>query len=55
MGKEIASVEPDKTTNRINDSKCDRKGRYWFGTMGLMNKAGTYPPDVGAYYSFDGG
>ena len=44
-------MEDDKPQNRINDSKCDNKGRYWFGTMEIVdNKA-----NQGSYYSFDGG
>ena len=25
--------EPDKPTNRLNDGKCDRRGRYWCGSL----------------------
>jgi sugar lactone lactonase YvrE len=29
----IISVEADKPNNRFNDGKCDRQGRFWFGSM----------------------
>ncbi|MDA0655802.1 MAG: SMP-30/gluconolactonase/LRE family protein [Proteobacteria bacterium] len=25
--------EPDKPANRLNDGKCDRRGRYWCGSL----------------------
>ncbi|MFN7517433.1 MAG: SMP-30/gluconolactonase/LRE family protein [Dolichospermum sp.] len=29
----IIQVEADMTENRFNDGKCDRQGRFWFGSM----------------------
>jgi L-arabinonolactonase len=29
----IADPESDRPTNRFNDGKCDRQGRFWAGTM----------------------
>ena len=29
----LANPEPDRMTNRFNDGKLDRKGRFWAGTM----------------------
>jgi sugar lactone lactonase YvrE len=29
----IAKPEADKPSNRFNEGKCDRKGRFWAGTM----------------------
>ncbi|MDB9524622.1 SMP-30/gluconolactonase/LRE family protein [Oscillatoria sp. CS-180] len=31
--KPLVSVEKDKPNNRLNDVRCDRKGRLWIGTM----------------------
>jgi gluconolactonase/condensin complex subunit 2 len=48
---ELASVDPDKSDNRINDAKCDRNGRLWFGTMKIdFLNAGP----AGALYCYDG-
>jgi sugar lactone lactonase YvrE len=29
----IIQIEADKPGNRFNDGKCDRQGRFWFGSM----------------------
>lgn len=29
----IVDPEPDRPTNILNDGKCDRRGRYWCGTI----------------------
>lgn len=29
----IIQIEADKPNNRFNDGKCDRQGRFWFGSM----------------------
>jgi sugar lactone lactonase YvrE len=34
----FAAPEADKPRNRSNDGKCDRQGRFWYGTM--MNNFG---------------
>ncbi len=48
-------MEDDKPHNRINDSKCDNKGRYWFGTMQLLDDKLQNSPNEGSYYCFNGG
>lgn len=44
----IAAVEADVPTNRMNDGKCDPRGRFWAGTMGFNEGRG-----VGSLYRFD--
>ncbi|MFA6153748.1 SMP-30/gluconolactonase/LRE family protein [Mesorhizobium sp.] len=38
----LAAPEADKPSNRFNDGKCDRRGRFWAGTMddSLKNRTG---------------
>ena len=36
----IASPESDKPGNRFNDGKCDRRGRFWAGTLAIDTTAG---------------
>lgn len=31
----LVNPEPDQPRNRLNDGKCDRRGRYWCGTMNM--------------------
>lgn len=51
---EFAGPESDRSGNRFNDGKCDRKGRFWVGTM--INNFGIDGSDipidraVGAFY-----
>lgn len=33
----LGDPEEDKPTNRFNDAKCDRQGRFWAGTMSNVN------------------
>lgn len=41
-------VETDRASNRINDGRCDARGRFWFGTMSSEDGAASlyrYDPD----------
>ena len=40
--------EPDRPSNRLNDGRCDRRGRFWAGSMDESLRAAT-----GALYRFD--
>jgi sugar lactone lactonase YvrE len=33
VGERLAAPEPDQPENRFNDGRCDRRGRFWVGTM----------------------
>jgi sugar lactone lactonase YvrE len=44
----VARVEDDVPTNRMNDGKCDARGRFWAGTMAFEVK-----PGVAALYRLD--
>lgn len=44
----IARPEADKPQNRLNDGKCDSRGRFWFGSMSMLRE-----PGKGALYRFD--
>ena len=44
----IMPIEADMTDNRFNDGKCDRQGRFWFGSMCPGKNQGSlyrYDPD----------
>jgi L-arabinonolactonase len=47
----LAEPEPDLPSNRLNDGRCDRQGRFWVGSM-------RDPPDpvqaTGSLYCFNG-
>ncbi len=45
----LASLSSEPLTNRINDGKCDPKGRFLVGTMDMNEKEAS-----GSLYSFDG-
>ncbi|MDA0654536.1 MAG: SMP-30/gluconolactonase/LRE family protein [Proteobacteria bacterium] len=44
----VATPEEDAPNNRFNDGKCDRRGRFWAGTM---DRALTHP--TGTLYRID--
>jgi sugar lactone lactonase YvrE len=44
----IARVETDQPGNRLNDGRCDARGRLWAGTM-----SGDRTPGVAALYCFE--
>ena len=37
----MLTIDEDKPGNRLNDGKCDAKGRLWAGTMGPMTGSGS--------------
>jgi len=37
----VVPVEADDATTRMNDGKCDRRGRFWAGTMDLDESNGS--------------
>lgn len=45
---EIASPEAGQPGNRFNDGKCDRRGRFWAGTLAIDTT-----PDQGALWRLD--
>lgn len=36
----VAAPEPDRPNNRLNDGRCDRRGRFWCGSMNAQFKDG---------------
>jgi sugar lactone lactonase YvrE len=44
----LASVEGDNAATRMNDGKCDRRGRFWAGTMAYDFAAG-----AGGFYCLE--
>jgi sugar lactone lactonase YvrE len=44
----LHNPEADKPDNRLNDGKCDRKGRFWLGSM-----LDTKREPKGSFYRFD--
>jgi sugar lactone lactonase YvrE len=48
--EKLVDPEPKQATNRFNDGKCDRRGRFWAGTMD--DRGGPWEP-TGALYRLD--
>ncbi len=44
----VAAPEADRPGNRFNDGKCDRRGRFWAGTLALDTS-----PSAGSLYRLD--
>lgn len=54
----LANPEKDKPDNRMNDGKCDRRGRFWVGSMrdGRREPDGSFyrlDPDYSTHFQFD--
>lgn len=47
--KRICTVEPERASTRLNDGRCDRQGRFVFGTC---NESSDLAP-IGSFYRFD--
>lgn len=47
--EQLEDPEADEPRTRFNDGKCDRRGRFWAGTMDLDERA-----PLGALYRFSG-
>ena len=45
----IADPEPGKPRNRLNDGRCDRRGRFWVGSMEVA-PPGVAPGEHGSLY-----
>ena len=37
----LVELEPDRPGNRLNDGKCDRRGRFWVGSMDAAERDAT--------------
>lgn len=47
--EKLAAVEDELPHNRFNDGRCDRRGRFWAGTMGAID----WNAPVGNLYRMD--
>src|SRR5215470_19344581 len=47
---ELVEVEKAKSANRMNDGKCDCRGRFWAGTMAV-----DHTPAAGTLYRLERG
>ena len=50
MFQVILTVDEGKAGNRLNDGKCDAKGRLWAGTMGPNISALAVEPNQGSLF-----
>ena len=46
--KNFGNPEANNVKTRFNDGKCDKQGRFWFGSMGLWCESG-----MGSLYCLD--
>ncbi|KAL1131246.1 hypothetical protein AAG570_010864 [Ranatra chinensis] len=54
--EDLVQLEDETSTNRINDGKCDPKGRLYAGTMGPFDKeTNIYTDGEGCLYSYETG
>lgn len=52
--EELSDVEREIDNNRLNDGKCDSRGRFWFGSMSrTANQPGAEFQVTGSFYSMD--
>ena len=54
--EQLSDVEREISNNRLNDGKCDSKGRLWFGSMSMTaNQEGRDFETTGSFYKFENG
>ncbi|XP_014356902.2 regucalcin-like [Papilio machaon] len=51
--KELAEVDIELPTNRLNDGKVDPKGRLFAGSLGQMTPSGEFEKEKGSLYRLD--
>ncbi|KAL5506570.1 hypothetical protein EMCRGX_G008242 [Ephydatia muelleri] len=51
---QLALADQDYPKNRMNDGKCDARGRLWCGTMGYEKSPGEPVSSEGSLYCYDG-
>ncbi|XP_044738266.1 regucalcin-like isoform X2 [Chrysoperla carnea] len=51
--EEVLEVDGHRTSNRLNDGKCDPFGRVYAGTMGVDYGTGNYEDHAGSLYLID--
>jgi len=50
----LANPEDHLPNNRFNDGKCDPQGRFWAGTMSMLEESGvSKEPKAGSLYCLD--
>ena len=55
MHHQLAVVDEGFPKNRMNDGKCDTRGRLWCGTMGYEKSPGEPVSSEGSLFCYDGG
>ena len=54
--EELSDIEREVSNNRLNDGKCDSKGRIWFGSMSMTaNQENRDFEIAGSFYKFENG